>query len=84
MPMFDQKTGDLIKENAKLRAQLRAAVDALRATNLKLDSMEGPVNACVAFRDLHGIPYTGPNWGNEHAANAAIIAAYDAQHPEGK
>lgn len=65
-------------------SELRAAVDALRATNLKLDSMEGPVNACVVFRAVHGIPYSGPNWGNEHAANAAIIAAYDAKHSEPK
>ena len=69
-------------QRSTVEDQLRAAVEALRATNLKLDSMEGPVNDCLAFRALHGVPYRGPNWGNERAANAAIVDAYDAQHPK--
>jgi hypothetical protein len=64
-----QADAHLIEMNA-LRAQLRAAVDALRSV-----------------RSLNGWTPDGISAAEVRAAEiraVAIVAAYDAQHPEGK
>jgi hypothetical protein len=52
-------------------ATISAALQNLVA---KLDAIEPHVSNVCAIAQIHGVPYTGPNWADEIAAARAVLA----------
>ena len=70
---------DLKAENERLAAELRAAVDALRPNAAYANEIPNTVHDGQLILGLYGVVTAG-NFRHQ----AAIVAAYDAKHPEGK
>lgn len=57
-------------------ATKRADEASIALKNLveKLDAIEPHISNVCAIAQIHGVPYTGPNWADEIAAARAVLA----------
>lgn len=75
----DQRESERLEAEAAL-ARVR---EALRNLVAKLDAIEPHVSNVCAIAQVHGVPYTGPNWADEIAAARAALTPAAPEPPKG-
>jgi len=53
---------------------MTTSTEALRSLVAKLKLIEKPVNNCIFISQMHGVPYSGPNWSAEMAEAEQVLA----------
>lgn len=74
-------TGTARAEQAE--AALARVREALRNLVAKLGAIEPHVSNVCAIAQIHGVPYTGPNWADEIAAARAALTPAAPEPPKG-
>ena len=70
----DQDLADLCASHREALGRVERAETALKNLVAKLDAIEPHVSNVCAIAQIHGVPYTGPNWADEIAAARAVLA----------
>jgi hypothetical protein len=73
MSEYDWTVDQAYREYAALRAQRDRLLTVARALVQRLDECDKPLFAALTVAQLHGAPYSGPQYGEELEAARSII-----------